>query len=106
MSLTRIQFPFAVSGGRLELSLGVQAASEAIGALLRVHSGELPLSRDYGADLEYNVPHEVAYGHERRIAQKLAQYHPHLSLLSMEPVLSGDGTVLDWACETAVLEQA
>ena len=102
MTLTRIQFPYAVDGGKLSLSREVKAASEAIEALIRTGTGEMPLSRDYGADLEYNVPHDVAYGHEERIRQKLAEYHPQLDLVRMTPLVSSDGVILDWACEVQV----
>lgn len=104
--LTRLTFPFRVDGGRLALSEGPDAAREAIGALLAIHTGELPLSRDYGADLDYNVPPSVALAAEDRLSALLAKYHPHLSLEQMTPVLSEEGVVLDWAVQIGVLEQA
>ena len=97
MSLSRITFPFGVTDGRLNLSRGPQAAQETINALIRIHTGEMPLSRDYGANLEYNIPPELAFQHVERISQSLAQYHPHLTLTSAVPVLSDEGVVLDWA---------
>ena len=104
MSLSRLSFPFNITQGRLELAENVPAAQQAIGALLAVHPGELPLSRDYGCELEYNIPPELAYRHTEVLSQKLGEYHPHLELISMEPVLSEEGTVLDWAVEVGVQE--
>jgi phage baseplate assembly protein W len=103
MTLTRIAFPFSVVDGRLALAVDVEAAGQAIEALIKTGTGEMPLSRDYGADLEYNIPQEVAFGARLRVEQKLAEYHPSLSLLSMVPIVAGDGTILDWKCEVGVM---
>lgn len=102
MSLTRIAFPFEVINGRLNLSRDAQAGQEAIEALIRTGTGEMPLSRDYGADLEYNVPLDVAFGAKQRVQDRLAEYHPQLELVAMNPVIAGDGTILDWGCDVTV----
>lgn len=104
--LTRISYPLRVENGRLALSQGVDAAREALHMLMNIHSGELPLSRDYGADLDYNVPLSVAFAAEERLSELIGKYHPHLSLDSMTPVLGEDGTVLDWAAQVSVQEEA
>lgn len=103
MTLTRIEFPFQVEQGRLSLSHDAKAAQEAIEALIRTGTGEMPLSRDYGADLEYNVPLDVAFGAKQRVQDRLAEYHPLLELVAMNPVVAEDGTILDWGCDVSVI---
>lgn len=102
--MARITFPFVVEDGRLRLSTGLDRGGEALYALTRTHTGELPLGRDYGADLDYNIPLELAQQQRQHLQAQVARYHPDIELRSLRAVTGEGGTVMDWAAEAWVAE--
>lgn len=103
-TLRRLAYPFQISNGQLALIGDQQAANQAIRALFTVRPGELPLSRDFGVNLDYHIPLDLARLYEGEIRSAIAKWHPELRVRSLRPISGPDGTLLDWNVEIEVQE--
>ena len=94
--MKRINLPFAFENGQIACCEGSQAGQQAVEALLAINPGELPLSRRFGAPMDYNITLETAQAQRFRLLNALTEYHPMIGVSAVQPVLSRDGTVADW----------
>ena len=102
--MKRIAFPLTVENGRLATVSGVEAAKQALLALLQTRQGEMPLSRLYGTNIDYNVTRETALLYVNTIIEAIGRYHPEIRIREIQPVFSGDGTFMDWTVVVDVEE--
>lgn len=94
----RIAFPITEQNGRIAMVGGSEEIIQKVEALMKTRPGELPLSRTFGMDIDYNVPYEVALGTEDVIVRALEKWYG-ITPTSVRPILGEGGVVMDWYVE-------
>jgi len=77
--LKTFDFPLDVAkGGSLRFVSGDEAAQQMVRAITRTLPGELPLSRDYGIFIDYNIPHELENALPNDIREAIQKWYPQI----------------------------
>jgi len=92
--VTTLSFPIDTDGtGAWKLETGDQAIEQIILAATKTLPGELPLSRNYGLWIDYNLPLELAEAQASRIYEIFEEWYPELEIVSLQFIPAGDGTL-------------
>lgn len=91
----RFAYPIrATETGRIDAATGVEAGRQAIFALLSTNPGDLPLSRNYGIQLDANVPLQVAQLYPSEVEAALLRWHPDVNPENVEVIVEDEGTTV------------
>jgi len=102
--MTALQFPLDVQNGQLGMVSSTRAAQQLVLAIARTAPGELPLSRDYGIAIDYNVTHEMARQMQGAVLDAIRRWYPTIDLTAAHVSLSDEGREARMSVDLGVKE--
>ena len=102
--MTTLEFPLNAQNGTLAMVSNDAAAQQLVRALSSTRPGELPLSRDYGIVVDYNVHFTTTSLMERQVVEAIKSWYPQLGIRTAEVRFDDEGRSAEISVDLELVE--